>query len=213
MSLTEGGPCASCHHMNISVMSLSKSKGSNCHHIFNILSFLNKCCCTEWYQDFFVIKGPHFFSVEAFPVHVSASHFSPEYALLKHSSSQRWRSCWRGALLYLIQPSLRAQSCIHSCHILILSLDSARGHVVKELIVCGAELYTKIHLQICNTSTDTSLQGDMNWCKGKSHENSFTLTIHLDYSDLLTLGLRNRKCCIACFTVWLIIETLTGTCL
>ena len=67
------------------------------------------------------------------------------------SVSQR-RSCWNDALSLLIQPSVRAQFSIHSCHILILSLDTASGIPVKELTVWGVgrdcDWYTEIHLQM-----------------------------------------------------------------
>lgn len=76
----------------------------------------------------------------------------PERPLLKHFLSQQRRSCWRDALSVLIQPSVRAQSSIHFCHILILSLRSASGCPVKELTVWGVkrdrDWYTEIHLQI-----------------------------------------------------------------
>ena len=52
----------------------------------------------------------------------------------------------------LIQPSVGAQSSIHSCHILILSLVSASGSAVKELTVWGVKRPRLIHR---DTFTDT----------------------------------------------------------
>lgn len=88
--------------------------------------------------------------------HSLAHLLSPEHPLLKHFLSRQQRSCWRDALSLLIQPSVGAQSSIHSCHILILSVGSASGSPIKELTVWGVERdqdwYTEIHLQICTVS-------------------------------------------------------------
>lgn len=96
----------------------------------------------------------------------------PEHLLLKHFLSRR--SCWRDALSLLIQPSVGAQSSIHSCHILILSLGSASGSPVKELTVWGVERdrdwYTEIHLQICTVSqTLDHLPRKKTWKYAHSH--------------------------------------------
>lgn len=67
-------------------------------------------------------------------------------------TGQRRRSYWTDAPSLLMQPSVRAQSSIHSHHILTLSLGRASGRPVKELIVCWVKSssgwYTEIHLQI-----------------------------------------------------------------
>lgn len=113
----------------------------------------------EWHhEDFPVIwKDDTPSQTPYFALQLSLTHFPPR-APSPHSLSRQWRYCWRDALSLLIQPSVRAQSSIHSCHILILSLGSASGSPVKELSVWGVkrgrEWCTEIHLQI-HTVTQT----------------------------------------------------------
>lgn len=87
---------------------------------------------------------------------------SPERSFLKHLTKLQWRSCWKDALTLLIQPSVGAQFSIHSCHILILSLEAASGNTVKELTVWGVkrdwDWYTEYIYRYALKHWDTFLQ-------------------------------------------------------
>lgn len=111
----------------------------NCCHTINVLPYfyegLGLLKITSWgfscnWKDDTPSHRPYFV----------LQHSFASFSLSSLSSNIFWRCFWTDALTLLIQPSVRAQSSIHSCYILILSLGSASGSSVKELPVWGERL-------------------------------------------------------------------------
>lgn len=102
----------------------------------------------------------------------SVAHFS----LSTLSLNIFWRCCWTDALTLLIQPSVRAQSSIHSCYILILSVGSASGSSVKGLTVWGVERDQDWYR---DTFTDMYSYSNTETPSHKKHKNMLSHT-HID---------------------------------
>lgn len=106
----------------------------NCHQIVHVIlyfswrfMFVSKAT-SQRTIFFFQTEAWHFITVALVFTPVCTHPFPPfERPLLKQSVNRQWRSCWKDALSLLIQPSVGAQSSIHSFHILILSLALAPG--------------------------------------------------------------------------------------
>lgn len=140
---------------NESCLLSNHRKWFNCCHTINVMPYFSKdlglLIITSWgfscnWKDDTPSQQPYFV----------LQHSLASFSLSSLSSNIFWRCFWTDALTLLIQPSVRAQSSIHSCYILILSLGSVSGSSVNELTVWGVERdqdwYTEIHLQICTVT-------------------------------------------------------------
>lgn len=150
----------------------------NCRHAINVLPYFSGAFMhrgddiTGFFsyncKDVAPSRQPYFFALRRSLLFPPAAP-SPQTLC----ESQR-RSCWKGAPSPLIQPSVRAQFCIHCCHILILSLGSASGRPVKETTVwrVGREWIwcTQIHWEIEAQTLQHLLSGP----KRSFHTSKFT---------------------------------------